>query len=106
MIANRARLRGVDVARTEIFGPVLSRHEAGDLDLARRFRYNAGVAAAMAMFPFSGPRGSFFGDLHGQGRAAIHFHPAKGHRRSLATRRLATLLTQEPQTHAPPRIRL
>ncbi|HEU0119849.1 MAG TPA: CoA-acylating methylmalonate-semialdehyde dehydrogenase [Bryobacteraceae bacterium] len=93
------------VARTEIFGPVLSLHEANDLDealaiinsgeygnmaclftasgdLARRFRseaevgnvgINVGVAAPMAFFPFSGARGSFFGDLHGQGRDAFQF---------------------------------
>jgi malonate-semialdehyde dehydrogenase (acetylating)/methylmalonate-semialdehyde dehydrogenase len=51
-------------------------------DLARRFRseadvgnvgINVGVAAPMAMFPFSGARGSFFGDLHGQGRDAFQF---------------------------------
>lgn len=49
---------------------------------ARRFRYeaevgnvgiNVGVAAPMAFFPFSGARGSFFGDLHGQGRDAFEF---------------------------------
>jgi malonate-semialdehyde dehydrogenase (acetylating)/methylmalonate-semialdehyde dehydrogenase len=49
---------------------------------ARKFRYeaevgnvgiNVGVAAPMAFFPFSGARGSFFGDLHGQGRDAIEF---------------------------------
>ncbi len=49
---------------------------------ARQFRYeaevgnvgiNVGVAAPMAFFPFSGARGSFFGDLHGQGRDAIEF---------------------------------
>lgn len=94
-----------NVARTEIFGPVLSLHEVDDLDqalaiinqgqygnmaclftssgdLARRFRseadvgnvgINVGVAAPMAMFPFSGARGSFFGDLHGQGRDAFQF---------------------------------
>ena len=94
-----------EVAKTEIFGPVLSLHEADDLDqaiaminsatygnmaclftasgeLARRFRseadagnigINVGVAAPMAFFPFSGARGSFFGDLHGQGRDAVEF---------------------------------
>jgi malonate-semialdehyde dehydrogenase (acetylating)/methylmalonate-semialdehyde dehydrogenase len=49
---------------------------------ARQFRYeaeagnigiNVGVAAPMAFFPFSGARGSFFGDLHGQGRDAVEF---------------------------------
>jgi malonate-semialdehyde dehydrogenase (acetylating)/methylmalonate-semialdehyde dehydrogenase len=94
-----------DVARTEIFGPVLSVHHVNDLDeaialvnageygnqaslfttsgaSARKFRYeaevgnvgiNVGVAAPMAFFPFSGARGSFFGDLHGQGRDAFEF---------------------------------
>ncbi len=53
---------------------------------ARRFRYeapagnigiNIGVAAPMAYFPFSGWKGSFFGDLHGQGRDAIEFYTDK-----------------------------
>jgi len=94
-----------DVARTEIFGPVLSVHRVNTIDdaismvnsgefgnmaclfttsgaNARKFRYeaevgnvgiNVGVAAPMAFFPFSGARGSFFGDLHGQGRDSIEF---------------------------------
>ncbi len=53
---------------------------------ARHFRYeapagnigiNIGVAAPMAYFPFSGWKGSFFGDLHGQGRDAIEFYTDK-----------------------------
>jgi malonate-semialdehyde dehydrogenase (acetylating)/methylmalonate-semialdehyde dehydrogenase len=49
---------------------------------AREFKYrvqagnigiNIGIAAPMASFPFSGTKDSFFGDLHGQGRDAIHF---------------------------------
>jgi malonate-semialdehyde dehydrogenase (acetylating)/methylmalonate-semialdehyde dehydrogenase len=53
---------------------------------AREFRYkvqagnigvNIGVVAAMAFFPFSGSRDSFFGDLHGQGRDAIDFFTEK-----------------------------
>jgi malonate-semialdehyde dehydrogenase (acetylating)/methylmalonate-semialdehyde dehydrogenase len=53
---------------------------------ARKFRYeahvgnvgiNLGVAAPMAFFPFSGWRGSFFGDLHAQGRDAIEFYTDK-----------------------------
>lgn len=53
---------------------------------ARKFRYeaevgnvgiNLGVAAPMAFFPFSGWRGSFFGDLHAQGRDAIEFYTEK-----------------------------
>lgn len=94
-----------DVARTEIFGPVLSVHRVNTIDdaisvvnsgefgnmaclfttsgaSARKFRYeaevgnvgiNVGVAAPMAYFPFSGARGSFFGDLHGQGRDSVEF---------------------------------
>ena len=95
-----------EVARAEIFGPVLSLHHVDTLEQAiamvnegvygnqaslfttsgasaRQFRYeaeagnigiNVGVAAPMAFFPFSGARGSFFGDLHGQGRDAIEFY--------------------------------
>jgi malonate-semialdehyde dehydrogenase (acetylating) / methylmalonate-semialdehyde dehydrogenase len=53
---------------------------------ARKFRYeaqvgnlgiNLGVAAPIATFPFSGWKGSFFGDLHGQGRDAIEFYTDK-----------------------------
>ena len=53
---------------------------------ARKFRYevqagnigiNIGVAAPMAFFPFSGWKGSFFGDLHGQGRDAVDFFTQK-----------------------------
>jgi malonate-semialdehyde dehydrogenase (acetylating)/methylmalonate-semialdehyde dehydrogenase len=53
---------------------------------ARKFRYearvgnvgiNLGVAAPMAFFPFSGWRGSFFGDLHAQGRDAVNFYTEK-----------------------------
>ena len=53
---------------------------------ARKFRYevkagnigvNIGVAAPMAFFPFSGWRGSFFGDLHAQGRDAVEFYMDK-----------------------------
>ncbi|HVB87385.1 MAG TPA: CoA-acylating methylmalonate-semialdehyde dehydrogenase [Candidatus Dormibacteraeota bacterium] len=98
-----------EIARTEIFGPVLSIHHADTIEeaiafvnsgeygnmaslftsdgsSARKFRYeaevgnvgiNVGVAAPMAHFPFSGARGSFFGDLHGQGRDAIEFFTQK-----------------------------
>ena len=53
---------------------------------ARKFRYeakagnigiNIGVAAPMAFFPFSGWKGSFFGDLHAQGHDAIEFYMDK-----------------------------
>ena len=95
-----------DIARTEIFGPVLgiirvdtvedaiAFVNSGDFGnmacvftndgrAARRFRHevltgnvgiNVGVAAPMAFFPFSGWRGSFFGDLHAQGAHAIEFY--------------------------------
>jgi malonate-semialdehyde dehydrogenase (acetylating)/methylmalonate-semialdehyde dehydrogenase len=53
---------------------------------ARKFRYevrvgnvgvNIGTPAPMAFFPFSGAKGSFFGDLHAQGRDAIDFYMEK-----------------------------
>jgi len=53
---------------------------------ARKFRYetqagnigvNIGVAAPMAFFPFSGWKGSFFGDLHAQGRDSVEFYTDK-----------------------------
>jgi malonate-semialdehyde dehydrogenase (acetylating)/methylmalonate-semialdehyde dehydrogenase len=98
-----------EIARTEIFGPVLSLVEAATIDdaisavnasaygnmaclftssgaAARKFRYeaqagnigiNIGVAAPMAFFPFSGWKGSFFGDMHAQGRDAIEFYTQK-----------------------------
>lgn len=100
---------GGELAKTEIFGPVLSITHTNTLDdavaainassygnmaciftssgaAARKFRYearagnigvNIGVAAPMAFFPFSGWRGSFFGDLHAQGRDAVEFYMDK-----------------------------
>jgi malonate-semialdehyde dehydrogenase (acetylating)/methylmalonate-semialdehyde dehydrogenase len=53
---------------------------------ARKFRYearvgnvgiNIGTPAPMAFFPFSGAKGSFFGDLHAQGQDAIEFYMEK-----------------------------
>jgi malonate-semialdehyde dehydrogenase (acetylating)/methylmalonate-semialdehyde dehydrogenase len=53
---------------------------------ARKFRYevkagnigvNIGVAAPMAFFPFTGWKGSFFGDLHAQGHDAVEFYMDK-----------------------------
>ena len=53
---------------------------------AREFRYragismigvNIGVAAPMAIFPFGGSRGSFYGDLKAQGHDAIEFFTDK-----------------------------
>jgi malonate-semialdehyde dehydrogenase (acetylating)/methylmalonate-semialdehyde dehydrogenase len=35
---------------------------------------NLGVPAPMAFFPFSGWKGSFFGDLHAQGKEAVEFY--------------------------------
>ena len=35
---------------------------------------NVGVAAPMAFFPFAGWKGSFFGDLHANGRDAVRFY--------------------------------
>jgi malonate-semialdehyde dehydrogenase (acetylating) / methylmalonate-semialdehyde dehydrogenase len=52
----------------------------------RRFRHdvevgmvgvNIGVAAPVAFFPFSGWKGSFFGDLHAHGRDAVDFFTRK-----------------------------
>lgn len=97
------------LARTEVFGPVLSMIHVQTIEEAielvnrskfgnmaclftengaavRKFRYeaqvgnigiNLGVAAPMAFFPFSGWKGSFFGDLHGQGRDAVEFYTDK-----------------------------
>ncbi|MDE3181280.1 MAG: CoA-acylating methylmalonate-semialdehyde dehydrogenase [Acidobacteriota bacterium] len=53
---------------------------------ARKFKYeavagnigiNLGVAAPMAYFPFTGWKGSFYGDLHAQGRDAVDFYTDK-----------------------------
>jgi malonate-semialdehyde dehydrogenase (acetylating) / methylmalonate-semialdehyde dehydrogenase len=53
---------------------------------ARDFRYrvgvsmigvNIGVAAPMAMFPFGGTKGSFYGDLKAHGQDAIEFYTDK-----------------------------
>jgi malonate-semialdehyde dehydrogenase (acetylating)/methylmalonate-semialdehyde dehydrogenase len=38
---------------------------------------NVGVPAPVAFFPFSGWKGSFFGDLHATGRDAIEFYTEK-----------------------------
>jgi malonate-semialdehyde dehydrogenase (acetylating)/methylmalonate-semialdehyde dehydrogenase len=53
---------------------------------ARRYRHdvqvgmigiNIGVAAPVAFFPFSGWKGSFFGDLHAHGTDAVEFYTRK-----------------------------
>jgi len=46
------------------------KHRAG----AGMIGINVGVPAPMAMFPFTGVKGSFFGDLHIQGREGITFY--------------------------------
>lgn len=93
------------LAKTEVFGPVLSMMHVNTVEdaialvnnrpygnqaclftssgaAAREFRnkvdagnvgINLGVAAPMAMFPFSGWNDSFFGDLHAQGRHGVEF---------------------------------
>ena len=38
---------------------------------------NVGVAAPVAFFPFSGWKGSFFGDLHAHGPDAVEFYTRK-----------------------------
>ncbi len=38
---------------------------------------NVGVAAPMAFFPFSGWKGSFYGDLHATGRDGVEFYTEK-----------------------------
>ena len=38
---------------------------------------NVGVAAPVAFFPFSGWKGSFFGDLHAHGSDAVEFYTRK-----------------------------
>jgi malonate-semialdehyde dehydrogenase (acetylating)/methylmalonate-semialdehyde dehydrogenase len=38
---------------------------------------NVGVAAPVAFFPFSGWKGSFFGDLHAHGQDAVEFYTRK-----------------------------
>lgn len=46
------------------------KHRAG----AGMIGVNVGVPAPMAMFPFTGAKGSFFGDLHIQGKEGIAFY--------------------------------
>jgi malonate-semialdehyde dehydrogenase (acetylating) / methylmalonate-semialdehyde dehydrogenase len=48
---------------------------------------NLGVPAPMPFFPFSGWKGSFFGDLHAQGKDAIDFYT----RRKVVTSRWPTI---------------
>jgi malonate-semialdehyde dehydrogenase (acetylating) / methylmalonate-semialdehyde dehydrogenase len=99
----------MEIAKEEVFGPVLSVIHADSLDDAidivnasrygngtsiftesgaavRRYRHdvevgmigvNVGVAAPVAFFPFSGWKGSFFGDLHAHGADAVEFYTRK-----------------------------
>jgi malonate-semialdehyde dehydrogenase (acetylating)/methylmalonate-semialdehyde dehydrogenase len=62
---NSASLYTTSGAAARVFR---KRIEAGMLGI------NLGVPAPMAFFPFSGWKGSFFGDLHAQGKDAIDFY--------------------------------
>lgn len=75
----------IDRINAGIFGNAASLY-TGSGKAAREFRHrvvagnigiNVGVAAAMAYFPFSGMKASFFGTLHGQGRDAVEFFTDK-----------------------------
>jgi malonate-semialdehyde dehydrogenase (acetylating)/methylmalonate-semialdehyde dehydrogenase len=100
---------GMDIAREEVFGPVLCVIRANTLDDAtaivnasrfgngtsiftesgaavRRYRHevqvgmigvNISVAAPVAVFPFSGWKDSFLGDLHAHGPDAVDFFTRK-----------------------------
>lgn len=74
--------QAIDMVNDRVFGNMACIFTASGA-AARQFRYgvkagnvgvNIGVAAPIAMFPFSGWRDSFFGDLHGQGRHGIEFY--------------------------------
>jgi malonate-semialdehyde dehydrogenase (acetylating) / methylmalonate-semialdehyde dehydrogenase len=94
----------MEIAREEVFGPVLNVMRMEDLDeaiankssygngtaiftnsgkAAREFKnrvqagmvgINVGVPATMAMFPFTGWNESFYGDLHIQGKEGVQFY--------------------------------
>lgn len=72
----------IEMVNASTFGNTASIYTTGGY-AAREFRrrietgmlgVNLGVPAPMAFFPFSGWKGSFFGDLHAQGRDAIEFY--------------------------------
>jgi malonate-semialdehyde dehydrogenase (acetylating)/methylmalonate-semialdehyde dehydrogenase len=72
----------LEVLNSSSFGNSASLYTT-DGGTARRFRreaeagmlgINLGVPAPLPCFPFSGWKGSFFGDLHAQGRDAIDFY--------------------------------
>jgi malonate-semialdehyde dehydrogenase (acetylating)/methylmalonate-semialdehyde dehydrogenase len=85
-VATVLRVRSLDEAIEQInaspFGNSASLYTSSG-SAARVFRkrieagmlgINLGVPAPMAFFPFSGWKGSFFGDLHVQGKDAIDFY--------------------------------
>ncbi len=72
----------IDMVNASPFGNSASLYTTSG-SAAREFRrrieagmlgVNVGVPAPMAFFPFSGWKGSFFGDLHAQGKEAIEFY--------------------------------
>jgi malonate-semialdehyde dehydrogenase (acetylating)/methylmalonate-semialdehyde dehydrogenase len=72
----------IDLANRSDFGNSASLYTTSG-GAAREFRrrieagmlgINLGVPAPVAFFPFSGWKGSFFGDLHAQGKDAIEFY--------------------------------
>ena len=52
------------------------RHYRHDVEVGM-IGVNIGVAAPVAFFPFSGWKGSFFGDLHAHGTDAVEFYTRK-----------------------------
>ena len=52
------------------------RHYRHDVEVGM-IGVNIGVAAPVAFFPFSGWKGSFFGDLHAHGSDAVEFYTRK-----------------------------
>ena len=72
----------IELVNTSSFGNSASLYTTSG-GAAREFRkrieagmlgINLGVPALMAFFPFSGWKGSFFGDLHAQGKDGIEFY--------------------------------
>jgi malonate-semialdehyde dehydrogenase (acetylating)/methylmalonate-semialdehyde dehydrogenase len=59
-----------DLAREELFGPLLTVVRTDDLDAALQF-------VPVAWFPFSGWKDSLDGDLHANGRDAVEFYTRK-----------------------------
>jgi malonate-semialdehyde dehydrogenase (acetylating) / methylmalonate-semialdehyde dehydrogenase len=74
--------RAIDITNASAFGNGASIFTNSG-KAAREFKHrvkagmvgiNVGVPATMAMFPFTGWDDSFYGDLHIQGREAVHFY--------------------------------